>query len=71
MQMEIGIGQEISTHALREEGDVGLPQIFGFCQISTHALREEGDPAALKGTDRQIISTHALREEGDARRAST
>ena len=58
---------DISTHALREEGDVKL---LSLCchqvKISTHALREEGDRmAALPARARSPISTHALREEGD------
>ena len=35
---------EISTHALREEGDyMGHFDSFQPLDISTHALREEGD----------------------------
>ena len=58
----------ISTHALREEGDINVlaNQLAMF--ISTHALREEGDDG---GRDTpwvyQDISTHALREEGDSK----
>ena len=33
----------ISTHALREEGDVFVSQALADILISTHALREEGD----------------------------
>ena len=33
----------ISTHALREEGDVSIEYMMGWSDISTHALREEGD----------------------------
>ena len=59
----------ISTHALREEGDaeaVGITVSAIF--ISTHALREEGDPGVPEmGCRRKRISTHALREEGDPR----
>ena len=33
----------ISTHALREEGDINRPPRRSRGQISTHALREEGD----------------------------
>ena len=42
--MTIDYFREISTHALREEGDF-LPRDVHdeFAQISTHALREEGD----------------------------
>ena len=35
--------ERISTHALREEGDISLPVFFDQEYISTHALREEGD----------------------------
>ena len=46
---------EISTHALREEGDMaGVRPCTRKSAISTHALREEGDgfggwPLARKG----------------------
>ena len=33
----------ISTHALREEGDIIAVRFAHFRTISTHALREEGD----------------------------
>src|SRR5699024_11771497 len=36
----------ISTHALREEGDLGGVDDDAIDGISTHALREEGDPKA-------------------------
>ena len=40
------VGDVISTHALREEGDgVGQPRQYAG-RISTHALREEGDKKA-------------------------
>ena len=36
--------QDISIHALREEGDAAFPGISGeTIDISIHALREEGD----------------------------
>ena len=35
---------DISTHALREEGDQGTNTAKHTEKISTHALREEGDP---------------------------
>ena len=34
---------QISTHALREEGDTEGTDFCSFLSISTHALREEGD----------------------------
>ena len=57
----------ISTHALREEGDIlaGAPTCSPSA-ISTHALREEGDQRGdVVLVDVLDISTHALREEGD------
>ena len=36
-------GQDISTHALREEGDAFAADHDPHTAISTHALREEGD----------------------------
>ena len=41
----------ISTHALREEGDL-LDLLSKMSdEISTHALREEGDRTGAAGTD--------------------
>ena len=37
-------GKEISIHALREEGDLGVLCGVLDLNISIHALREEGDP---------------------------
>ena len=54
---------DISTHALREEGDDYSASAVYLSNISTHALREEGD--ALFRLWRSVarhISTHALRE---------
>lgn len=33
----------ISTHALREKGDISVKCSLGYIAISTHTLREEGD----------------------------
>ena|SRR5699024_328773 len=57
----------ISTHALREEGDIDfLEDAIKEDLISTHALREEGDGCRyIKVLYCHTISTHALREEGD------
>ena len=38
-----GLTYDISTHALREEGDRCRVYFLGPLLISTHALREEGD----------------------------
>ena len=40
-------GAEISTHALREEGDQGEAVADRHHDISTHALREEGDELGI------------------------
>ena len=40
---KVMIGAKISTHALREEGDIKLDNMPWATDISTHALREEGD----------------------------
>ena len=63
----------ISTHALREEGDlIQWLTGVGCGGISTHALREEGDGGRLyAGILHPPISTHALREEGDGTDSQT
>ena len=61
---------QISIHALREEGDPGLgDKWFEDNQISIHALREEGDYAQKPLCNILWISIHALREEGDQQRS--
>ena len=59
--------EEISIHALREEGDaVTIPMTGNAPIISIHALREEGDGLPVAHPlDVVRISIHALREEGD------
>ena len=39
---------DISTHALREEGDMRSDKPYYKLRISTHALREEGDMTLYK-----------------------
>ena len=57
---------DISIHALREEGDAGLDPVRRADRvISIHALREEGDQGRRRGRPGRRISIHALREEGD------
>ena len=58
-------GDEISIHALREEGD-SCPKDgrLATC-ISIPALREEGDTTATRPARGPRISIPALREEGD------
>ena len=58
--------QQISIHALREEGDVQQGTVcVNLFRISIHALREEGDPEDFYCWYPTPISIHALREEGD------
>ena len=58
--------EQISIHALREEGDLKLWTMVLFIPISIHALREEGDfTSCLPNPQKSTISIHALREEGD------
>ena len=42
--------RNISTHALREEGDAWCAGRRGSGGISTHALREEGDNISVLGS---------------------
>ena len=56
---------EISIHALREEGDLGVVHVRAQIGISIHALREEGDCPLSHCLACARISIHALREEGD------
>ena len=63
--LDSGVPDGISIHALREEGDPGARQIVHDAEISIHALREEGDKASNLGIPAHYISIHALREEGD------
>ena len=59
--------ENISIHALREEGDPCPDRPYNRTNISIHALREEGD-RTVHGDQKlgQDISIHALREEGDS-----
>ena len=56
----------ISTHALREEGDVSKQTKLGQATISTHALREEGD----KSNTHAHTGTLAFLPTPSARRAT-
>ena len=57
--------QNISIHALREEGDLETNALPIELRISIHALREEGDFDTIDANIKRTISIHALREEGD------
>ena len=68
MDFDVLIGtDEISIHALREEGDLPRDALAALVvTISIHALREEGDlPRDALAALVVTISIHALREEGD------
>ena len=56
----------ISTHALREEGDVEGLMLSPDCEISTHALREEGD----RGQSRWLYPLVQFLPTPSARRAT-
>ena len=60
------IGNRISIHALRVEGDI-MPKynMLYKQEISIHALRVEGDLFNLNVWCEYKISIHALRVEGD------
>ena len=63
------LNQLISTHALREEGDVNRKSIRNELNYFYPRPPRGGRPGRrLKYPPRPAISTHALREEGDARR---
>ena len=55
--------QEISIHALREEGDLQKQPLHLCGSISIHALREEGDPVSLTclAMWRKFLSTPSAR----------
>ena len=61
----------ISIHALREEGDAIRPGIVEVQIISIHALREEGDikAGAIPTKDKRFLSTPSARRATLARRA--
>ena len=42
------MGEAISIHALREEGDDSVAKCYAWIGISIHALREEGDKHNLR-----------------------
>ena len=59
------LGEEISIHALCEEGDLFLTKNQSRYMISIHALCEEGDEVDKYPGASKKISIHALCEEGD------
>ena len=65
------VAQDISIHALREEGDLGSPWVsVGFSEfLSTPSARRATDTFLIFCRQMQI-SIHALREEGDGQAAS-
>ena len=63
---------KISTHALREEGDLGRSKKCWFLPVflPTPSARRATEAGKFTGTFGQI-STHALREEGDVQAQDT
>ena len=59
----LDVTQEISIHALREEGDLWARPLDGGNRISIHALREEGDPKSeqLFTSEVEFLSTPSAR----------
>ena len=59
----IGADDDISIHALREEGDCGSLAGLGGHSISIHALREEGDAVYYirLGASKLFLSTPSAR----------
>ena len=55
--------EEISIHALREEGDPMRRDALCLVLISIHALREEGDAGVINSPEfwRQFLSTPSAR----------
>ena len=59
-------GGLISIHALREEGDVGLPfHSVGRSHFYPRPPRGGRRPPEAPAASDRLISIHALREEGD------
>ena len=56
-------GENISIHALREEGDAECRLDDGIIYISIHALREEGDswPVRFSLRGKKFLSTPSAR----------
>ena len=66
MATELGNGQNISIHALREEGDTLTPVRAGVPFYFNPRPPRGGRPQhAADGVEVVPISIHALREEGD------
>ena len=66
------VGQDISIHALREEGDIAQAAFNGTLKLflSTPSARR-ATPGAENQPGRAVISIHALREEGDPHRGGS
>ena len=64
MPLGVELSQQISIHALREEGDLSIMGSGqGAKKISIHALREEGDltPDGIFGEGTEFLSTPSAR----------
>ena len=68
-QQRLGPVQQISIHALREEGDGLLYDYYTLADLflSTPSARRATRGGSGAFTDVVVISIHALREEGDFR----
>ena len=74
--MPLGVepSQQISIHALREEGDVNPTNLAAFAdRISIHALREEGDTqtSGSSSINSPFLSTPSARRATSLSRALT
>ena len=63
------MGNDISIHSLRMEGDSRIQERFNLFHISIHSLRMEGDLEAWIASEEEDISIHSLRMEGDSKTA--
>ncbi len=64
------LGNGISIHSLRGEGDLTATEGAGFQPISIHSLRGEGDVDSAAALGHSPISIHSLRGEGDRPRTT-
>ena len=63
-----GYTEEISIHALREEGDASvLGTIVGWVSFLSTPSARRATPGSTERPGMPLISIHALREEGDHR----
>ena len=64
--LKMGLHEEISIHALREEGDQSFLFLWGLVGYFYPRPPRGGRPVAcIQRIAGEVISIHALREEGD------